>query len=407
MSDSLDRTFRSASARIVGALAARYRDLDLAEEAFAEACARAAEAWQSAVPERPDGWLYAVAQRCALDLLRKRQIRERHLAHQIEAETGVEDPMDADSFIPDERLRLIFVCCHPAIEPDVRAALTLRTVCGLSTAEIAHAFLTSEPTLAQRLVRARRKIAEAGVPFEIPGPNLWGERLDAVLSTLEVAYSKAHEDAAAAGPHAAYAAEMLNLSRMLADLLPDEADVLAFAATVRFCEARRPARTDGQGCMIPLAEQDPAKWNRALIGEADAYLKRGFALQPSSARLLQAGIHAAWCLRQSLDEPPPWHKVLELYNCLVTITDNPITRLNRIVALAEVHGCDAALKELTLLHSAALDDFLPFRAVRADLLRRVGRADEARIDYDAALVLQPGPAEKAWLLRQREKARRF
>jgi len=399
MTQALDATFRSASARIVGALAARYRDLDLAEEAFAEACARAAEAWKSATPERPDGWLYAVAQRCALDLLRKREVRERQGA-QMEAEC----PMDeALTFIPDERLRLIFVCCHPAIAPDARAALTVRTVCGLSTGEIAHAFLTSEATLAQRLVRAKRKIAEAGVPFEIPGPNLWSERLDAVLSTLEVAYSKAHEDAAGAGPHAAYAAEMLNLSQMLAELLPDEADVLAFAALVRFCEARRPARVDAQGCMIPLAEQDPAQWNRALIREGDALLKRGFALQPSSARLLQAGIHAAWCRRRSLDEPPPWAKVLVLYDSLVAISANPITRMNRIVPLAEVRGYDRALEELENLRAASLEDFLPFRAVRADLLRRAGRAAEARIEYDAALALRPAPAEKAWLARRRSQ----
>jgi len=399
MTNTLDSAFRSASARIVGALAARYRDLDLAEEAFAEACARAAEAWKSTAPERPDGWLYAVAQRCALDLLRKRAVRERQGA-EMEAECSMDEE---PTFIPDERLRLIFVCCHPAIAPDARAALTLRTVCGLGTAEIAHAFLTNETALAQRLVRAKRKIAEAGVPFEIPGPNLWSERLDAVLSTLEVAYSKAHEDAAGAGPHAAYAAEMLNLSQMLAELLPDEADVLAFAALVRFCEARRPARVDAQGCMIPLAEQDPAQWNRALIREGDSLLKRGFALQPSSARLLQAGIHAAWCRRRSLDEPPPWPKVLALYDSLVAISDNPITRLNRIVTLAEVRGYDRALEELENLRAASLEDFLPFRAVRADLLRRAGRAAEARIDYDAALALRPAPAEKAWLARRRSQ----
>jgi RNA polymerase sigma-70 factor (ECF subfamily) len=398
MSATLDATFRSASARIVGALAARFRNLDLAEEAFAEACARAVGAWRSVAPEQPDGWLYAVAQRCALDLIRKRSVREHHAA-----DGAVEINMDQDpTFIPDERLRLIFVCCHPAIAPDARAALTLRTVCGLGTGEIAHAFLTNEATLAQRLVRAKRKIAEAGVPFEVPGPNLWAERLDAVLSTLEIAYSKAHEDAAAAGPHSAYAAEMLNLSAMLAELLPDEADVLAFAALVRFCEARRPARTDPEGCMIPLAEHDPARWDRPLIRDGDAYLKRAFELQPSSARLLQSGIHAAWCRRRSLDEAPPWPKVLALYNSLVVISDNPITRLNRIVALAEVQGCKAALEELARLHSARLEDFLPFRAVRADLLRRTGRHEEARIDYDVALALGPTPAERLWLVRQRD-----
>lgn len=404
MSGALDATFRSASARIVGALAACYHDLDLAEEAFAEACARAAQAWQSAIPERPDGWLYIVAGRYALDLIRKRRVRDSLRAEEPEIEPSADEMMLDDShLIPDERLRLIFVCCHPAIAPDARAALTLRTVCGLDTGEIAHAFLTSEAALAQRLVRAKRKIAEAGVPFEIPGPNLWAERLDAVLSTLEVAYSKAHEDAAGTGPHSAYAAEILNLSQTLAELLPEEPDVLALAALVRFCEARRPARTDAAGSMIPLSEQDPAKWDRVLIRAGDAYLKRAFELQASGARLLQTGIHAAWCRRQNLDEPPPWPKVLALYDSLVAIADNPITRLNRIVALAEIHGYDTALEEVDRLHSAALEGFLPFRAVRADLLRKAGRTAEARADYDAALTLQPAPAESAWLMRQRNE----
>ena len=403
MSDSLDRTFRSASARIVGALAVRYRDLDLAEEAFAEACARAAEAWRSSLPERPDGWLFTVAQRCALDLLRKREVRDRHAADQIEPDAGVEDPMDEDSnFIPDERLRLIFVCCYPAIAPDARAALTLRTVCGLTTAEIAHAFLTSEATLAQRLVRAKRKIAEAGVPFEIPRPQLWAERLDAVLSTLEIAYSKAHEDAAGTGPHAGYAAEMLGLTRLLAELLPDEADVLAVAALVHFAEARRAARTDAEGCMVPLAEQDPARWDHALIAQGDRYLVRGFGICPASRRLLKAGIHAAWCTRRSLDEPPPWSKVLALYDGLLDITDDPITRLNRCVALAEVNGAEAALAELESLDTRALDSFLPFHAVRADFLKRAGRSDEAHRAYARALALSPGSAEARWLARQQD-----
>lgn len=400
---ALDRVMREAGARIIAALAARYRDLDLAEEAFAEACARAAQAWTEGEPNRPDAWLYRTAQRCALDALRKRRVRERYTPDPQEPEPTIEDEMlDDANLIPDERLRLIFVCCHPAVAPDARAALTLRVVCGLSTGEIARAFLLSEPTLAQRLVRAKRKIAEAGVPFEIPGPQLWAERLEAVLSTLEVAYSKAHEDAAGASQHAGYASEMLDLTRLLAELLPDEPDVLALAAVVRFAEARRPARMDEQGCMVPLSEQEPAKWNRDLIAEGDAYLRRGFALRSSSMRLLQAGLHAAWCTRKSLAEPAPWPKVLALYNALIAFGDDPITRLNRIVALAEVEGVDTALAELKRLDSKALADFLPYRAVRADLLRRSGRIEEAQAEYDAALALGPGPAEATWLTRQRD-----
>ena len=402
MSAALDQVFRSAGARIIAALAARFRDLDLAEEAFAEACARAASAWTRGPPSNPEGWLYVAAQRHALDLIRKRRVRESVDADEPEPESSPEEEMlDESSLIPDERLRLIFVCCHPAIAPDARAALTLRIVCGLGTAEIAHAFLTSEATLAQRLVRAKRKIAEAGVPFEIPPPRLWAERLDAALSTLEVAYSKAHEDAAGAGPHAGYGAEMLRLTRLLADLLPDEADVLALAALVRFAEARRRARIDSRGCMVPLSEQDPARWNRDLINEGHIYMKRAFALADSSVRLLQAAIHAAWCTRNGLAEPPPWRKVLALYDALVELTDDPIVRLNRVVALAEVEGVEFALTELDQLDERAMADFLPYRATRADLLRRAGRGEEARQEYDLALALGPMPAEAEWLLRQR------
>ena len=399
MKEPLEQVVRAQRARIVAALAARYRDLDLAEEAFAEACVRAASAWRQTAPDRSDAWLYRTADRCALDALRKRRVRER-LAPEPEPEPTAEDAMDDAGLIPDERLRLIFVCCHPAIAPEARAALTLRVVCGLSTGEIARAFLVSEPTLAQRLVRAKRKIAEAGVPFEIPGPERWTERLDPVLSTLEIAYSKAHEDAAGAGPHAGFAREMLELSRVLAELVPDDPDPSAFAALVRYAEARRPARLDEQGAMTPLSEQDPARWQQPLIVEADKYLARAEAFPPTQ-RSLQAAIHGAWCRRKSLEEPPPWATILKLYDDLLSIRDDPIVRLNRAVALAEVRGSVEALAEVEALRGPRMAGFLPFHAVRADLLRRGGWLKEAAVAYDTALELGPGPAERLWLERRR------
>jgi RNA polymerase sigma-70 factor (ECF subfamily) len=305
--------------------------------------------------------------------------------------------MADDALIPDDRLRLIFICCHPAVSVDVRSALTLRLVCGLSAAEIASAFLVSEPTIAQRLVRAKRKIAEAGVPFDLPPPAAWPERLEAVLMTLEVAYSKAHEDAAGAGPHAGYAVEMLELTRLLAALLPGEPEVMALAAMVHYAEARRPARLDAEGLMVPLAEQDPKRWRRPLIGQADRYLAGAAALGPLGPRGLQAAIHATWCGRQSLAEPPPWPLVLTIYDRLLVVRDDPIVRLNRAVASAEVNGVAAALAELHALGATPLDRFLPYQAVRADLLRRSGRADEARAAYGAALGLGPTRAERLWL----------
>jgi RNA polymerase sigma-70 factor (ECF subfamily) len=400
MKEALEAAVCGQRARIIAALAARYRDLDLAEEAFAEACARAASAWREDVPERPDAWLYRTADRCALDAVRKRRVRSRLLPEPPEPEPNAEELMLESSAIPDERLRLIFVCCHPAVAPDARAALTLRVVCGLATGEIARAFLTSEATLAQRLVRAKRKIAEAGVPFEIPGPDLWSERLDAVLSTLEIAYSKAHEDAAGAGPHAGYAAEMLELSRILTGLLPNEPDPAAFAALVRYAEARRPARLDAAGAMVPLADQDPARWNRPLIEEADEHLSRA-CRSSVTPRVLQAMLHGTWCRRTSLDEPPPWPSILALYDRLLALREDAIVRLNRAVAAAEVEGAAAALREVEGLGTRAFAAYLPFHAVRADLLRRLGRFEEAASAYDAALAIGPSPAERIWLERRR------
>lgn len=406
-SPPLETAFRAAGGRVIAALAARYRDLDLAEDAFAEACARAAARWPAdGTPDDPAAWLYRTAERAALDFIRKRAVRTRLLPEPPEPwPTAEEAMMDDDSLIPDDRLRLIFVCCHPAIAPDARAALTLRLVCGLSTREIARAFLLPEPTLAQRLTRAKRKVAAAGIGFEVPGPDAWGERLDAVLSTLEVAYAKAHEDAAGAGPHAGFAAEMLELTALLARLLPGEPEVHALAATVRFAEARRPARVNADGAMIPLSEQDPARWNRPLIDEAAAHIQRALVqcalAGPPCHRTLQAAIHNAWCTRASLAEPTPWPQVLALYDKLLDLRDDPVVRLNRIVALAEVAGVAAAFAELVQLDAPGLADFLPFHAVRAGLLRRAGDHAASRAAYDAALALSPTPAEAKWLARRR------
>jgi RNA polymerase sigma-70 factor, ECF subfamily len=400
-SATLGLVFREASGRIVAALASRFRNLDLAEDSFADACTRALEAWSREGPPRDAAaWLYQTAYRCALDTLRRRRTEQR-FAPELQRTAIEELPMpDEWTQIPDERLRLIFVCCHPAVAPDARAALTLRLVCGLSTREIARAFLLSEATLAQRLIRAKRKIAEAGVSFEVPAPQAWPERLDAVLSTIEIAYGRAHEDAAGSGPHFNYAAEMLDITRVLAELLPHEAETSAMAAIVRFAEARRPARVDSCGMMIPLADQDPAAWIQPLIVEARGYLDRAMSLQPHAPRVLQASIHAAWCARRSLVDPPPWREILALYDQLMKVRDDSIVRLNRAVALAEVQSVAAGLAEIESLTSQ-VNDFLPYHAVRADLLRRAGRRDEARIAYDAALALVATSAERLWLERQR------
>lgn len=402
----LDETFRAAGGRIRAALAARYRDLDLAEEAFAESCLKAVKAWgeeASDLPRDPAAWLYRVAERAALDILRRRRTRAANRPDEPEPEPTAEERLASDdAVIPDERLKLIFVCCHPAVAADSRAALTLKLVCGLSTEEVARAFLVSETTLAQRLVRAKRKIAEAGVSFEVPGPEHWAERLAAVLSTLEVAYAKAHEDAAGSSRHAGFAREMLEVTALLAEMLPEEAEVLALAATIRFAESRRPARMDTEGVMVPLAEQDPALWSRPLIEEARRYCGRALGLSGPGPRILQMMIHALWCGRKTLADPPPWKAVLAAYDILVELRDDPVIRINRAVALAEVTGAREALAELDGLDAEALSDFLPYHAARADLLARIGRATEAIAAYDRALALSPGEAERRFLEQRRE-----
>lgn len=399
----LERAFREARGRVVSALAAAFRDIDLAEEAFAEACLRAASAWTEVSPGDPAAWLYAVARRAGLDRLRRRATAAAHRPEEPEPEPTPEDHlMRLDQPIPDERLRLIFVCCHPAVAPEARAALTLRTVCGLSTAEVAAAFLTSEPTLAQRLVRAKRKIAEAGVPFEVPGPDRWPERMDAVLSTLEVAYGQAHADAALAGAHAGFASEMLGLADLLARLAPEEPEAAGLAATVHLAEARRPARLDADGALTPLTSQDVRDWDDALCARGEAFLAQAAWTaarqgRPPGPRALQAAIHAAHASRRRSGRTP-WPEIVGLYDALLTVRDDAVVRTNRAVAVAEAVGPEAGLTELEAVKA---EGWLPFHAARGDLLVRLGRHAEAVAAFDAALALSPHPAEERFLRRRR------
>lgn len=403
MDAALDCAVRAAAGRVVAALAARFRNLELAEDAFSEACEAAARSWpNSGAPIDPAAWLYRVAYRRALDEVRRQAVRDRLAPDPPNPEPSAEERLaNDDQLIPDERLRLIFICCHPAIAAESRALLTLRLVCGLSAEDIAAAFMLPVPTLLQRLTRAKRKIAAAGVPFEVPGPEAWPNRLESVLTTLEVAYAKAHEDAAGASAHAGFASEVLSLTALLAKMAPDEGEVLGLAALVRYAEARRPARLRADGVMAPLSEQDPRLWLRPLIAEADAYLYRANNLGAFGPRALTAAIHGIWCARRTLDDPPPWPAVLRLYDAMLAERDDVVVRLNRAVALAEVAGPSTALIEVDSLATERLEQFQPWHAVRADLLRRLGRVDESRLAYDRAIRLAPGPAERRWLEHQR------
>lgn len=384
-----------AQPRVVAALAARFRDLDLAEEAFAEACAAAVSAWRTEAPRDAAAWLWRAAFRKALDLKRRARTRERALHDPPEpGPTPEEALMALDEPIPDERLRLIFVCCHPALAPESRAALTLKVVCGLSTERLARAFLVGEPAMLQRITRAKRKIRDAGVPFEVPGREAWPERLGAVLATLEIAYAQAYEDAALAGETAGFATEVLRLSGLLAELMPDEPEVLGLAALVRYAEARRPARLDDHGAMVPISSQDVSQWRRPMIAEGLALLDRAAAFRRTGPNQLLAAIHGAHLSRLE-SGVTPWPAIVGLYDALILLRPGPVTAVNRAVAVGEAEGPQAGL--------AALPppmDWLPWHAAHAHLLQQAGRSAEAAEAFRAALALNPPPAERLFLERQ-------
>jgi RNA polymerase sigma-70 factor (ECF subfamily) len=396
------RLIEAARGRVVAALAARFRDLDLAEEAFAEAAASAVEAWRRDFPDDPPAWLWRTAFRKALDATRRANTRTKALHNAPPPPPTPEDAMiAADQPIPDERLRLIFVCCHPALDPAARIALTLKIVLGLSTARLARAFLVAEPAMLQRITRAKKKIAAAGVPFEIPGPEQWSDRLDAVLGTLEVAYAQAYEDAALTTETAAtFAPEVLRLSGLLADLLPEEPEVLALAALVRFAEARRPARLDETGAMVPLSLQEPHLWRGDRIAEGAALLDRAADLaRPGPCQVL-AAIHGAHLSRQETGDTP-WPDIARLYDALVMLRPGPVSEVNRAVAYAEAFDPDEGLRAFNAIPPQP--DWLPWQAARAWLLDQTGQQAAAASAYDAALALGPPPAERLYLQKQRAR----
>ncbi|RAK58178.1 RNA polymerase sigma factor [Phenylobacterium deserti] len=393
--------------RVVAALAARFRDLDLAEDAFSDAAAAALVAWRQQPPGDHAAWLWRAAVRRAIDARRKAAVRRRaqHDLRQPEA-TPEELLIAAREPIPDERLRLIFVCSHPALAPDTRAALTLKVVCGLSTERLARAFLVSEPTMLQRITRAKRKIQAAGVPFAIPEPADWPERLDAVLSTLEVAYAQAYEDAALTEEAAPFTAEVLRLSGVLAEVLPQEPEVLALAALVRFAEARRPARLDRYGVMVPLEDQDPALWRRDLMVEGAGLLERSAEMGRLGARQILAAIHAAHLSRAETGAAP-WAEIARLYDALIAMRPDVVVQVNRAVSRGKAFGADEGLRALAqLADEPRVQTWRPYHAARASLLNQAGEHEAAIQAFEAALRLSPPQAERRFLEQRMAEATR-
>lgn len=389
----------AARPAVVAALAARFRDLDLAEDGFADAVELAMRQFADAPPPgNLGGWLHVAARRRIIDRLRRKARLAELIAAQPEAAEG--EDMDTvslfDEQIPDERLRLIFICCHPAIAPEARAALTLRVVCGVPTERIAAAFLLATPAMAQRLTRAKAKIRDAGVPFETPPPHLWAERLQSVLATLEIGYALAFQDAAGSEPTADLGPEVLRLTDMLAELLPDDPEVLGLAALVQLGEARRAARVDAAGRMIPLSEQDCTLWDNRLIGSAARAMQRAAALGRSGPYQLMAAIHLTHARRKA-EGRTDWAAILKLYDLLIQLRPGPVVAINRAIALARVEGAEAGLAAIEALGDEKIERYRPWQAARAHLLAQTGDREGAAAAYRNALALSPAWAERLFL----------
>jgi RNA polymerase sigma-70 factor (ECF subfamily) len=379
------------------------RDLDAAEEAVQDAYEQALRAWtDDGVPERPGAWLTTVARRRALNLVRRRTTLEAKLPLLLEPVES--DPDLEEHAIPDDRLRLVFTCCHPALHREAQVALTLRLVCGVATPDVAHAFLVSETAMAARLTRAKHKIAAAGIRYAVPAPEELPARLDPVLSVIHLTYTTGH--AAPSGEALVrddLTARALDLARMLALLLPREREVAGLLALLLVHEARRATRTDDDGRLVRLADQDRAVWNQDLIAEADRLIIGGLGSGPPGRFLLQAAIAALHAQAPSYEDTD-WPQILVLYDRLLEVWPSPVVALNRAVALSMVDGPEAALSAVEELErDGRLAGYRYLPATKADLLRRLGRHAEAAAAYDEALALTGNAAEQAFLESRRTR----
>ncbi len=386
----------AARPRVVAALAAALRDLDDAEEAFSQAAERALSLPQP--PQDMAAWLYVAARRRALDGLRKSAAEERS-SEALAQVSEMADILHLPDPIPDERLRLLFICCHPAIAAEARAALALKVICGLPVDAIARLFVVSEATMFQRITRAKAKVREAGIPFDLPPRREWPERLGAVLLALELAFTAAYADAG--GELSAALAEDLGeeverLALLVAELLPQEPEALGFAALVLLARSRTGARLDGEGAMVPLSRQDVRHWNRSRIELAQSFMVRAERLGHSGPRQVMAAIQLSHT-RRAFDGVVDWGAVLRLYDVLLALRPSAMVALSRALALAQVEGAEAGLAALDALPAERLALVRPWHVARADLLARCGRPAEARAALDAALALDPPRAERLWL----------